>query len=191
MLVELDLNNTLNVEFLIGDMHHPINQVRIRAQNAHGAEAVYDDVAWHQCDNLPMGIAAKAAGTHSAMLMVWLILRGLTRRDWAAIHRYEIIHLRAKKITPADFYFSVCEGQLAKRMFSSTANAFLQDYYEPVIAQYFTDYNNVFSESVDDLFFVEDSWQNFRKVERVIDATFRAWCVDNAKHTKRKVFNVV
>src|ERR1043166_1516740 len=89
----------------------------------------------------------------------------------------KLLHEREK--TPGDFLMNVLGEKLIAADFSDEGNAFVRSYYQDKkgrLGIYLDDYSETFDRSdLPSLYHVEDSWENFDKLAKVIDRRFREW----------------
>jgi hypothetical protein len=65
-------------------------------------------------------------------------------------------------------------------MFTEKGNAFIYDYFNSKTDSYFHDYENTLAKGLPSYFFVEDSWENYEKLAKIIDSRLEVWIKSNA-----------
>jgi len=137
----------------------------------------YDDASWHSGGVFPADLPETAGGTHIGMFVAWAVLAGLGSDDL-----YDedsggtefVTKLRARSITPGGFIF-VLDGKFTDEDLNAEGNAFAHAYYAAKDAKYVADYEAAVGGDVPELYYVEDSWATFDRLEPVLDQRLAEW----------------
>lgn len=136
----------------------------------------YDRADWHYGGDYPPGLPPENGGTHIGMFLAWAIHRGLE----GDLHRQEssgaLGAVRERRLTGREFLFSECDEKLWEEDLSDEGNAFAKAYYERTGAGgYLADYEAALGTGLPSLYHVEDTWENFDRIARIIDRRYAAW----------------
>lgn len=138
----------------------------------------YDNANWHYGGDFPDDIPDENGGTHIGIFLAWAIMNNLE----GELHKEESVealeNVRERRITGRDFLFDECDEKFWDVDLNDLGNAFAKEYYGDASESgaYFTDYINVLCEGDDQKFYyVEDSWENYDKLESVISQRFDEW----------------
>ena len=128
----------------------------------------YDDASWHYGGDFPNDLPPKAGATHIGMFVVWCILNGLGGEVHFEDPAPLLPKLRARSITPGDYFTKACDEKFTDEDLTDEGNAFAANYYEFEDGNYIHDYERILGEHTHTLYHVEDTWENFDKLASVI-----------------------
>jgi hypothetical protein len=134
----------------------------------------YDRADWHYGGNYPPDLPPENGGTHIGMFLAWAITRGLE----GEIHHEDardkeaLAAVRERRMTGREFLFKQCDEKFWETDLSDEGNAFARTYYA---TGYLQDYEAAFGQAVPTPYHVEDSWENFDKISRVLDRRYQEW----------------
>lgn len=138
----------------------------------------YDRADWHYGGNFPKGVPDENGGTHIGIFLAWAIINKLE----GELHQEDSIEalesVRKRKITGRDFLFEQCDEKFWEEDLNEFGNAFAKHYYGDggESGLYFEDYINVLcGEDEQNFYYVEDTWENFDKLEPFISQRFEEW----------------
>jgi hypothetical protein len=135
----------------------------------------YDDARWHRGDDFPADLAPEAAATHAGMFLGWALLAGLGGDYHVVESAEDFERLRARKLTPGQYFLAVCDGKFTDDDLSREGNAFAQAYYQQEGATFFSDYREYLAKGLPSEYHVADSWVNFDKLRPVLDRRLANW----------------
>jgi hypothetical protein len=135
----------------------------------------YDDASWHSGGEFPAGLPPDAAATHSGLFLAWALLADLGRDYHRVDSAEDIERLRARKLTPGQYFLAVCDGKLTDEDFSREGNAFAKAYYQQDGASFLGDYQEHLAKGLPSDYHVADSWANFDKLKPVLDRRLANW----------------
>ena len=107
-----------------------------------------------------------------ALYIAWALKNGLGGEIHTVDNQASLEKLRQETITPLE-YCETCDDKLTDEDFNEEGGRFSEAYLKEL---YFEDYVNAlerFDENA--LFDVEDSWESYRRLARVIDRRFANW----------------
>jgi hypothetical protein len=132
----------------------------------------YEDVSWHNgAEDYPKDLPAEAAATHTGMFLAWALFSGLASSMLAG----DAADLRARKVTPGEFFYNQCDGKLTDEDLNDQGNAFAQAYFDPEGAKYLNDYDAVLCHGLQTAYHVPDTWANFDKLKPRLDRRLVEW----------------
>ena len=135
----------------------------------------YDDVEWHRGEDFPAELPPDAAATHAGMFLAWALLSGLGGEHHVIDCAEDLERLRARKLTPGQYFLAVCGGRLTNEDFSAEGNAFAKAHYQAEGATYFSDYKEYLAKGLPSEYHVEDGWPGFDKLTPVLDRRLANW----------------
>jgi hypothetical protein len=135
----------------------------------------YDDASWHRGEDFPADLAPEAAATHAAMFLGWALLAGLGGDRHVIESAGDFGRLRARKLTPGEYFLAVCNGEFTDEDLNPEGNAFAVAYYHQEGATFFADYREYLAKGMPSEYHVADSWANFDKLRPVLDRRLANW----------------
>lgn len=133
----------------------------------------YDDYKWHINENFPKDLEESRALTHIGMFMGWVIDNDLESELLKENFSRELQDFKQRKITGSQFIALCCDYKLISDDLNEEANLFAEDYY--ATDKYFDDYANASDDSNETIFHEEDIWENYRKIQKIIDKRYKKW----------------
>jgi hypothetical protein len=133
----------------------------------------YDKADWHYGGDYPEGIPPENGGTHIGMFLAWAFHRGLAGELLVNEAGEELEAVIFRRKTGRSFLFEVCDEKFWEDDLSPEGNAFAQAYYETDI--YIQDYQRAVGAGLPSLYHVEDTWENFERVCKVVDERHLRW----------------
>ena len=154
----------------------------------------YDRMDWHSGGNYPAGLPPENAGTHIGMFLAWAFKNGLAGPLHTKKSAKLLSQLGRREITGRDFLIEACDGKFWKDDLNDTGQAFAADYYEnesgfaKQFSSYLNDYCNVFDQHAaannfeyESTYHVENTWENYDRLEPLLDERFCRWQVWRAE----------
>jgi hypothetical protein len=135
----------------------------------------YDDASWHSSKDFPSGPPPEAAATHAGIFLAWALLAGLGGDYHVVDSAEDLERLRARKLTPGEYFLAVCDGKLTDEEFSREGNAFAQAYYQQDGASFIADYQEYLAKGLPSEYHVADTWASFHKLCPVLDRRLANW----------------
>lgn len=132
---------------------------------------IYDKAKYHYEGDFPEGLEQYQAFVHTGMFLGWLIENDLMSPAFNEESEKEVAFLKLGEMTGTQIYES-WDGVLASDMLNEVGDAFALYYYEE--GDYFTDYIAVFNQ-YQSIYSVEDSIENYKKIEVVIQSRYEQW----------------
>ncbi len=135
----------------------------------------FDKMDWHAV-TFPDSIPYENAGTHIGMYLAWLVNNDMIVQDWYDEFEGELGRVKNREMTGRELLLECFDETLLEDLMTDEALEFTSDYYD---SAYIDDYADALcAEDVDSEFAVylhEDSWDNYDKVEPVINAKYERW----------------
>src|SRR5262245_60012232 len=132
----------------------------------------YDRADWHSEGDYPADLPEENGGTHIGMFLAWAIHRGLEGETHREDAPDSLEAVKGRKMTGRDFLFNECDGKFWDVDLNDEGNAFATAYYDQ---RYFEDYETTLGAGLPTLYHVEDTWENFDRLSRVLDERFEEW----------------
>jgi hypothetical protein len=130
----------------------------------------YDDASWHYEGNFPAEVPPENGATHIGMFLGWAIQRDLV----GDLHRadedtaFDLERIKNRHLRPRDFLLNWTDGKLSADDLNDEGNAFATSYYQE---RYLADWADLFPDN----YRVDDSWENFDRVQAILDWRFDSW----------------
>lgn len=135
----------------------------------------FDKMDWHAV-TFPDSIPYENAGTHIGMYLAWLVNNEMIQKEWYDDFSDEFERVKNRDMSGRDMLMECFDETLLEDLMTDEALEFTSDYYD---SAYVDDYAQILSgEDTDSEFAVylhEDSWENYDKVEAVINTKFEQW----------------
>ena len=136
--------------------------------------AKYDDASWHYEGEYPDEQPEEGGATRIGLFLAWAIRRGLL----SELHRHQrpeaVAAVTARALTGAEFLLRECDEELTDEDLNAEGNRFAVWHYED---RYLEDYAELFADDdgVETLYHVQDTWESYDRLERVLDRRFSEW----------------
>lgn len=139
---------------------------------------VYDKAKYHfDAENYPKDLPVEQAYVHTGMFLGWIIDNDLFNKEFfdeLGILK-DINAFRNRKIKATDIYRNQLDGALTSEDLSEEGNSFAQYYFDANKWPFINDYTKLFDLSSDKIYSVEDTWENYAKVKKIIDQRYTEW----------------
>jgi hypothetical protein len=135
----------------------------------------YDDASWHYEGDFPADLPREAGATHTGMFIAWALLSGLGSDALSVDAPDDIEQLRARSITPGQFFMRTCDGKFTDETLSEVGNQFVAVYFDMESADYLSDYETTVGGDSENLYSVPDNWTTFDRLKPVLDSRFAKW----------------
>jgi hypothetical protein len=136
----------------------------------------YDDASWHSGGDFPVDVPYSQGGVHIAIFLAWVIRRGFYNPQLFETADVEMVQQRSVSILGLLDRF---DEKLVPEELSDEGNAFARYYYglpdERAMPPYLADYDRILGAGLPSLYHVAPTWENYAKLEPVIDQRYREW----------------
>ena len=132
-----------------------------------------DRADWHYGGSYPKGLPSENGGTHIVMYLAWVAHRNLGSDELVELGGDTCRQVLDRTATGRDLLFGELDEKFFDRLLNHDGREFTAAYYET--NDYVNDYDRVLGGSLTSLYEVEDTWQNYDKIARVIDERFAQW----------------
>lgn len=143
-----------------------------------GKTIVYDKAKYHfGAENYPKDLPVEQAYVHTGMFLGWIIDNDLFNKqffDELGIQK-DIDAFKNRRIRATDIYRNLLDGTLTNEDLNEDGNAFSQYYFDFNKGQYIQDYMKVFGLKADNNYVVENTWENYEKIKKVVDQRYVQW----------------
>lgn len=137
----------------------------------------YDDMSWHIEGDFPTDVAESAAATHIGFFAAWSWLHGLGGASFSeSVDELSSI-LKERSLSPGQLIIRFCDGKLTDEDLNEEGNRFAAAYYEDNENGYGDDYVKNLVENLPSFYHVVDNWNNYSRIEPVIDERFKRWAI--------------
>ena len=135
----------------------------------------YDKAEWHMAGDFPKDADQFQAYVHTGMFLGWCIDNDLVSDRFKDDLANEIEHFRQKKLTGSQIFQRCCDGVLTLEDLNETGNRFAMAYFELDKGPYLIDYEQTLAQNLPSIYHVEDTWDNYEKLTKVINERYAAW----------------
>lgn len=139
---------------------------------------VYDKAKYHfDAENYPKDLPMEQAYVHTGMFLGWIIDNNLFNKEFFAeldIQK-DIDAFKNRQIKATDIYQNQLDGALTNEDLNEEGNAFAQCYFDFDKGQYIQDYTKVFGLKAGNSYAVENTWENYEKIKKIVDRRYTQW----------------
>lgn len=134
---------------------------------------IIDDARKYFLEGLPSDIPLDQAYLHIGMYLGWVIENELYSEDFEDEFGAQIIRFK-KRDTSCVIVGELWDGIVFSEQFSDPKGQKFADYYYRS-GTYMKDFEQTLAEGLDSIFKVKDNWENFTKMQEVINNRYIAW----------------
>ncbi len=136
-----------------------------------------DRMDWHYGGDFPEGLPTENAGTHIGIYLAWIINNDLIGEMHLEDASESILAVKNRQMTGRDFLIKECDEKFWNDDLNEEGLAFTNHYYsdDSGMKQYIQDYEQILGNDVTSTYHVEDTWDNYDKVARVLDIRYKEW----------------
>jgi hypothetical protein len=172
------------VEEKLADGYKVIDFVETKENNFD----VYDKAKYHYGGDFPEELDEFQGFVHTGMYVGWLIDNDLIDHEFFSDSQQAIKGFKNRQLTGSQFYEMQMDGVLLIDQVSEIGNRFSFDYFDFDSGQYLNDYETTLARELPTLFDVQDTWENYEKIKKVIDKRFLDWNKKNVEKAWWKVW---
>lgn len=132
---------------------------------------LYDKANDHLDKEEFMDLSILHAHTHIGMFLGWIVQNDLMSEDFEDEAGLQIRHFLQQTISCC-LFSELWDGTISDEMLNEDANKFTTAYY--TTGKYIEDYRKIFPKH-ECMYLVEDTWQNYEKVTKIVDMRFLEW----------------
>lgn len=141
--------------------------------------ASIDRIDWHSGGDFPENLPEVNGGTHIGMYLTWIIENNLIGQLHLDESLTAIQQVQSRQITGRDFLVDMCDEKFWDDDLSEEGLEFTLYYYQGESTEnfknYIDDYCEVLGESVESLYEIENSWENYDKLKPILDKRYSDW----------------
>ncbi|MCK4663160.1 MAG: hypothetical protein KAT68_09865 [Bacteroidales bacterium] len=137
-----------------------------------------DRIDWHSGGDYPEDLPHENGGTHIGFYISWILnnyLHGELHRE----SETDLKHVKKvinREITGLDFLISQCDEKFWDEDMNEEGNAFTEFYYSnEKTSRFYDDYSNTLAQKLESIYHVENTWNNYDKLAKVIDKRYSDW----------------
>lgn len=134
---------------------------------------VFDKAKWHLEGNFPIKLNSHHAYNHTGFYIGWLILNNLISNEFKAESKQYIREFLDKKMTAVDLYEHQLDGVFTSNEVNELGFRFTKNYFDFEKGRYLEDYEETLAAKLPTLFDVQDTWENFEKICKVLDKRYQ------------------
>jgi hypothetical protein len=135
---------------------------------------VFDKAKFHDDSIQQLGLDEEQSFVHTGLFFAWLVNNGLTSDFFTEETGNEIELLKNRRISPSTIYMN-WDGVLLGEMLNDKGFNFALSYFDFDKGTYLADYERVFNVTGDNIFTVNDTWDNYEKIKPAIDLAYEKW----------------
>jgi hypothetical protein len=148
----------------------------------------YDDASWHYEGDYPQDLPNENAAIHIGMFITWCIENDFLSEDQKEDCDEDIQKVKRHEMTGGEFLIKNLDEKFIDEDLSKLGNNFAEDYYndDTKFTKEFNSYGDDFCETFDKkaeengfeyktLYHVEDTWENYELIKKVINKRFNEW----------------
>ncbi len=131
---------------------------------------VYDKAKWHYDGEFPKDLSTDQAFVHTGMFLGWVIDNNLFDKDnFEKLGLADLVQkFKNKEVTGTEIYKAL-DGSFTNEDLDDIGNTFAQYYFDK---DYLKDYEKTLGSNVESLYHVQDTWENYDRIKKVIDKRF-------------------
>jgi hypothetical protein len=136
---------------------------------------VFDKAQWHIGGDFPSDTEPYQAYVHTGFYVGWLILNDLVSQDFKDDNIESINSFKSRELTAVALYAEQMDGVFTSDDVNDIGYAFTKAYFDFDTGQYLTDYATTLAADLSSIFEVEDSWQNFDMISKLINLSYQEY----------------
>jgi hypothetical protein len=135
-----------------------------------------DDAEYYYLNFTLDTLSADAGATHIGMFFAWQVLSRATERY---LKPEAVQALVAREITPGAFILKQWDGKFSSDYLDEDDAPFAEAYYPSAYLEDYAALFGVSADDVDEFCGVADTWENYDRVEAMLDERFIEWSLRN------------
>ncbi|MEM9494780.1 MAG: hypothetical protein AAGA09_02160 [Pseudomonadota bacterium] len=139
-----------------------------------GIDRKYDDADWHYGGDFPDDVPIENASVHIGFYLSWAARRELLSaftKEEAGADLHKVLKRENSPIHLIDLW----DGKFLDDMLSDEGNRFSKTYYGSPDATYLRDFTETFEKAGMEIYRIDPSWENYDKIEPVLDRRYQEW----------------
>ena len=150
----------------------------------------YDDAEYHFSEKILKEygeeFSIKQSYVHGGMYLKWALDNGLTGGESIEFFSQKLELLKSREIKGSELLEDM-DGVLDSLCLNDEGQRFTKWYFGVEKNSYFEDFEKTLSKDLSDYLLVEDTWENFDLISKVISNRYEQW--KNANQTSKKTPN--
>ena len=136
-----------------------------------------DRMDWHYGGDFPKELPTENGGTHIGMYLAWIINNDLIGEMHTEDASESISAVKNRQMTGRDFLINECDEKFWNDDLNEEGLAFTNYYYsdDSGMKQYINDYEQTLANGLETTYHVENTWDNYDKISKVIDVRYNEW----------------
>ena len=132
---------------------------------------------WHYNGDFPDDQPVENGGTHIGLYLTWIINNNLISEIRQKEDSESIDLVKRRRMTGRDFLITVCDQEFEVDDLNEEGLQFTRYYYgdENDMKDYIIDYLEALAGDLESVYHVDNTWDNYDKISKVIDRRFKEW----------------
>ncbi|BDD05117.1 DUF7832 domain-containing protein [Aureibacter tunicatorum] len=135
-------------------------------------KTIYDNAKNHFLGNFPEHLPIEQAYVHIGIYLGWVIDSKLYSDFFSEEAETEIYRFSRREF-PCTILSEIWDGYLGFELFNEVGNLFTNYYYGGGL--YHRDYRENLANILPSIYHVEDTWDNYEKMSKIINTRFEDW----------------
>ena len=135
---------------------------------------VFDKAKYHFESVDYADLEEKQAYIHTGLFFAWIIKNNLYSEEFLDEFEEQIEETRSERVSPAELYMNL-DGEFIGELLNLAGYNFAMHYYHLHTGEYIHDYESIFGSKKPDIYRVEDNWENYNIIAKVIDEKYEKW----------------
>ena len=131
-----------------------------------------DRADWHYGGDFPEGVPNENGATHIGMFMAWIINNEMIGEIHLEDAANDLMEVKNREMTGRVFLINNCDEKLWDDDLNEEGVKFTNSYYT---AKYLPDYSATFENDYATIYHVEDTWENYDRISKVIDTNYKLY----------------
>jgi len=137
------------------------------------ADITLDKSDWHLNESYPKDIDNSKVFVYTGFFVCWLANNNLILKDSNFSKGLKL--LKERVLFPSQFFSEYLDGNFLTSQLTDMAIPFTLNYYYAENGEYFNDYFETFCTEEMSLYHVEDTWDNYDRIAKVIDSRYKGF----------------
>lgn len=139
---------------------------------------IFDKAKWHLDGNFPTHLNHYQTYVHTGFYIGWLVLNNLISDEFRIESKEAIQEFLDKKITCVKLYEEQQDGVFTSDDVNEKGFKFTKDYFDFETGKYLIDYEETLATNLPSLFNVQDTWENFEMICKIIDKRYQVFNIN-------------
>ena len=129
-----------------------------------------DRTDWHYGGDFPEGVPNENGATHIGMFLAWIINNDMIGEMHLEEAADDLMKVKNSEMTGRTFFINNCDEKFWDDDLNEEGVKFTNSYYTE---KYLQDYSATFENDCKTIYHVEDTWENYDRISKVIDTNYK------------------